>query len=151
MSDLSFGFERSGDSPGFSLWQVTTLWQREIKQALEPHHISHAQFVLLAVLLWLSSRKNEVTQVMLIEWTKLDKMTVSKSLKKLVSEGYVLRSESTRDSRAKCVRLTQSGKTKAKKLIPIVEKIDEEFFSPLKQSEFQNLLGYLETMTSMTR
>lgn len=151
MSDSPFGFERPGDSPGFSLWQVTTLWQRKIKQALEPHGLSHAQFVLLAVLLWLSERREEVTQVMLIDWTKLDKMTVSKSLKKLSTEGYVTRTESLKDSRAKCVQLTDLGKTLVTKLIPVVEGIDAEYFSPLTKDELQNFLSYLGTISSMTR
>lgn len=151
MSETPFGFEQPKDSPGFSLWQVTTLWQRVIKQALEPYGLSHAQFVILAVLLWLSERREEVTQVMLIDWTKLDKMTVSKSLKKLSNEGFVTRTESVRDSRAKCVRLTPDGDELVKKLIPIVEGIDERFFSPLGKGELRNFLTYLESISSMTR
>jgi MarR family transcriptional regulator, organic hydroperoxide resistance regulator len=48
MSNLPFGFDRPEDSHGFLLWQTTMIWQRQIKQALEPYNISHAQFVIMA-------------------------------------------------------------------------------------------------------
>jgi len=40
------------DSPGLLLWQTTIFWQRMIKKALEPYGISHAQFVIMVILLW---------------------------------------------------------------------------------------------------
>ncbi len=151
MSKSSFGFQRAEDSPGFLLWQVTSTWQRKIKQALEPFDVSHAQFVMMAVLLWLTEHHEEVTQVKLIDWTKLDKMTVSKSLKKLSAMGFVQRAESIDDSRAKSVKLTPSGKKLIKKLVPIIEKIDVDFFSPLNKQELKQFIHYSRTISSMTR
>ena len=80
---LPFGYQEAEDSPGFLLWQVTVLWQRAIKKVLDEHQIPHAQFVILAVLLWCLYHQKEVTQTVIIDFTKLDKMTVSKSLKQL--------------------------------------------------------------------
>ncbi|HEY0518719.1 MAG TPA: hypothetical protein VGC84_04425, partial [Ilumatobacteraceae bacterium] len=40
-------------SPGFVLWQVATVWQREIRDALADLELTHAQFVLLASVGWL--------------------------------------------------------------------------------------------------
>lgn len=34
MTNLPFEFEKPQDSPGFLLWQATTLWQRQIKKPL---------------------------------------------------------------------------------------------------------------------
>ena len=90
----------------FLLWKTTTIWQRLVKKALEPSGISHAQFVLLASLLWFDLQKKKLTQVDLIDSTKLDKMTVSSSLKKLVTLGLVSRVENQEDTRAKLVSLT---------------------------------------------
>ena len=76
------------DSPGFLLWQTTISWQRMIKKALESHDISHAQFVIMAILLWWHSKEKDVTQIDIVTMSKLDKMTVSKSLKKFGWDGF---------------------------------------------------------------
>lgn len=128
MADLPFGFEKPEDSPGFLLWQTTMIWQRKIKKALDVHAISHAQFVIMATLLWFDAHHYDTTQVLIVHWSKLDKMTVSKSLKKLVSLGLVKRIENEIDTRAKSVSLTQKGKDFVHTLVPVVESIDEEFF-----------------------
>ncbi len=70
-------------------------------------------------------------------------MTVSKSLKKLVVQGLVKRDEHIHDTRAKSVCLTAKGKTLIKKLVPIVEGIDHEFFGTIKKSEQRSLIQLL--------
>jgi len=139
MSKSVFRVERPEDSPGLLLWQTTTLWQRLIKQALDPHNISHAQFVILAILLWSYETKQEPTQVLIAQQSKLDKMTVSKSLKKLAQQEFIERGESTKDSRAKCSRLTEKGKAMAATLVPLVEKIDAEFFGRVDAQDQESL------------
>lgn len=57
MSDLPFGFDKPEDSPGFLLWQTTMIWQRQIKRSLEPYDISHAQFVIMATLMWFEAHR----------------------------------------------------------------------------------------------
>ncbi|MGN6670655.1 MAG: MarR family winged helix-turn-helix transcriptional regulator [Candidatus Nucleicultricaceae bacterium] len=146
MPNLPFGFERPEDSPGFLLWQITMVWQRQIKKALEPYSISHAQFVIMATLLWFEAHHHDTTQVLISHKTKLDKMTVSKSLKKLVSLGYVNRMEHETDTRAKTVSLTDKGKKMVHTLVPIVEKIDNLFFgrlSPAEQKGLNHILANL--------
>lgn len=143
-----FSVDKPEDSPGFLLWQTTITWQRLIKKALDIHNISHAQFVILAITMWFESKNHEVSQSLIIRQSKLDKMTVSKSFKKLVAEGYVKRMEHTEDPRAKAVFLTKKGKTLISKLIPIVEKIDKDFFGALKKNDqraFINVLNNLVT------
>lgn len=146
MSNLPFGFDRPEDSPGFLLWQTTITWQRLIKKALEPHDVSHAQFVIMALLLWLNEHKHETTQVLIATYSKLDKMTVSSSLKKLARDGFVTRIEHNTDTRAKCVSLTDDGKALMCKLIPIVEKIDHDFFKIIPQCEQKTLIQILQRM-----
>ena len=144
----SFGFARPKDSPGFLLWQTTMSWQRLIKKALEPHAISHAQFVIMALLLWHAEHDAEVTQVIIINGSKLDKMTVSSSLKKLSQLGFVTRKEHGTDTRAKQVTLTAQGKTLVRKLVPIVENIDADFFGQIpeeQQKSLQQSLAHLIT------
>lgn len=123
IANLPFGFEKPEDSPGFLLWQTTITWQRHIKKALATYDITHPQFVIMALLLWLEAHRYDTTQTLIANWSKLDKMTVSTSLKKLVVRGYVHRMEHETDTRAKSVSLTSKGKDLARKLIPIVERI----------------------------
>ena len=148
MKNKIFGFDKPEDSPGFLLWQTTITWQRQIKKVLDPYEISHAQFVVMAVTLWFESNKQDVTQIMIIKLSKLDKMTVSKSLKKLVSAGYVKRMEDKTDTRAKAVYLTKKGKDLISKLIPLVEAVDRDFFGVVKREEQRALMGILNNMIS---
>jgi MarR family transcriptional regulator, organic hydroperoxide resistance regulator len=148
MPDKAFGFEQPEDSPGFLLWQTTMTWQRFIKKALDPYQISHAQFVILAIVLWFEGIKEEPTQVLIVRQSKLDKMTVSKSLKKLASIGLIKRAEHEKDTRAKSVHLTSKGRTLASKLVPIIEKIDEKFFGVIDTKNQQHLIGLLNEITS---
>jgi len=141
-----FGFEQAQDSPGFTLWQTTTLWQRQIKKALDPHDISHAQFVIMATLLWFENHDHETTQAAIIDWTKLDKMTVSKSLKKLALQKLVKRSEHAMDTRAKNVALTKKGITLASTLVPLVEAVDDNFFGKASISDQKTLIALLNNL-----
>jgi len=146
MKDKVFGFDKPEQSPGLLLWQTTITWQRQIKKSLDPYNISHAQFVIMAVTLWFENNKHDVTQIMIIRQSKLDKMTVSKSLKKLVSVGLVKRMEDKSDTRAKAVFLTKKGRDLISNLVPIVEGIDRDFFGAIKKSEQQSLIKMLNHM-----
>ncbi len=146
MTNLPFGFERPEDSPGFLLWQTTMTWQRLIKKALEEHNVSHAQFVIMATLMWFDAHNYDTTQVLIVTWTKLDKMTVSKSLKKLTLLKLVNRIEHETDTRAKNVSLTKKGTTLIHKLVPIVEKIDSQFFGKTSATEQQKLIHILRKL-----
>ena len=147
MSNLPFGFERPEDSPGFLLWQTTTIWQRQIKRALEPYDISHPQFVIMATLMWFEAHQYDTTQIRIVNWSKLDKMTVSKSLKKLVVLGYVNRIEHETDTRAKSVTLTEKGKEMVRTLVPIVENIDGIFFGNASHEDQKSLMHILAKLT----
>ena len=148
MSHSAFSFKRSEDSPGLLLWQTTMTWQRLIKNALAEYDISHPQFVILAILLWFTEKKEEPTQIAIIRLSKLDKMTVSQSLKKLSALGLVKRAEHEQDTRAKSVRLTEQGQTLAAKLVKIVEQIDADFFGQLTQTEGESLVQTLGALNS---
>jgi MarR family transcriptional regulator, organic hydroperoxide resistance regulator len=145
-SDNTFSVEKPEDSSGFLLWQVTNLWQREIKKALEQYGLTHSQFVLMASIHWLTLHKQEVTQIVLSSHTKIDPMTTSTVLRTLQQKGFIQRQEHATDTRAKTVGLTEDGKKIVKKAVVAVEKFDAEFFSVLggKTSEFnKNLLMLL--------
>lgn len=151
MIDSIFGFKKPENSPGFVLWQTTVIWQRLIKKALDPYNISQSQFVILAISLWFESLNQEITQGLIISQSKLDKMTVSKSIKNLVERGYVRRFEHHEDTRAKSVCLTEKGKVFSLELIAIVKKIDMDFFGNIKEAERLSLITTLNTLISIRK
>lgn len=150
MSSLPFGFDTPEDSPGFLLWQTTVVWQRQIKRALEPYNISHPQFVIMTTLMWFEAHHYDTTQILIVNWSKLDKMTVSKSLRKLVALGFVHRIEHETDTRAKSVSLTEKGKEMLRSLVPIVEGIDSTFFGKTSLKQQKSLVQILAKLTAGT-
>lgn len=134
MAKTDFSFEKKEESTGFLLWQVTSLWQREIKKALGQYELTHAQFVLLAGIHWLASDEQSVTQIVLSKHAKVDPMTTSTVLRTLQKKGLVKRQEHKTDTRAKTVGLTEIGLNKIKQAIKTVEEFDKMFFSSLGSS-----------------
>lgn len=138
----TFQVEKPEESSGFLLWQVTNLWQREIKKALEKYGLTHSQFVLLASIHWLTLHKHEVTQILLSSHTKIDPMTTSTVLRTLQSKGLLQRQEHSTDTRAKTVALTSDGIAVIKEAVKTVEQFDSDFFRALgaKTKEFNQYL-----------
>ncbi len=145
-----FSVDHPKESSGFLLWQVTSLWQRGIKKALEPHEITHSQFVLMASIHWFALNHQEATQVALSNHTKIDPMTTSTVLRTLQQKGFIKRQEHQTDTRAKTVSLTNTGKTTIQKAVVAVEAFDKEFFSILGTNVAtinENLLVLLTNLT----
>ncbi len=59
------------------------------------------------------------------------------------AEGLLKRAEHTKDPRAKSVELTEKGQYLARTLVPIVEKIDAQYFAGLNHSDQQTLIQVL--------
>jgi MarR family transcriptional regulator, organic hydroperoxide resistance regulator len=143
--EKTFSVEKAEDSSGFLLWQVTNLWQREIKKALEKYDLTHSQFVLMASIHWLTLNKEDVTQILLSSHTKIDPMTTSTVLRTLQGKELIQRQEHATDTRAKTVELTDSGKKIIKQAVKTVEAFDADFFAVLgeKIPKFNKQLGLL--------
>ena len=144
-SGIPSRFEKAEESPGFLLWQVTNLWQREIRKALEKFDLTHSQFVLLASISWLTSKKQDITQTLLSAHTKIDPMTTSTVLRTLQKRGLITRHEHVTDTRAKTVGLTPAGVEMARHAVKAVESFDDLFFHPLGSAlpEFNGMLEVL--------
>lgn len=131
---MSFSFKKPEDSPGFTLWQLTCQWQRAQRQALIKLGLTHPQFVVLACTLWLSMNSAEsVMQRHVTELSKIDKMSMSDLVATLENKKFLKRTPHPTDGRAQSLSLTVKGRERVLKAIPIVEGIDEEFFSTQAQ------------------
>lgn len=126
---IEFRFDNADSSPGYLLWQVTMLWQRKIKRELDKLEITHTQFVLMSVLAWLSKNKDNVSQADIAQYSKTDRMMVSKVLRTLESKGMVSRIGHPIDTRANIIILTKKGQNILQKAIVVVENTDNDFFS----------------------
>ncbi|OMQ09095.1 MarR family winged helix-turn-helix transcriptional regulator [[Flexibacter] sp. ATCC 35103] len=132
--EINFHFKSPKDSPGYLLGQLTMLWQRKLKKVLDPLDLTQTQFVLLAALGWLSKKSDSVTQIDIANQSNADRMMVSKVLRTLEDKGFITRQEHETDTRAKTIKLTNTGETVLQKAIVEVENADLDFFSTLDEN-----------------
>lgn len=137
MPDSSFKYEKADDSAGFLLWKITALWQSKLAEVLGDFGITQTQYAILASLRWFEEKKEPTTQAHLVEHTKIDKMTVSKAIRRLEEDDLVVREDSSIDSRATNVRFTAQGRKLVQKAILAIENADEEFFSCLTEKQLE--------------
>ncbi|MEO7392102.1 MAG: MarR family transcriptional regulator [Ramlibacter sp.] len=122
-------------SPGFLLWKITVLWQRRLAQVLGDFGITQTQYAIMASLRWFEEQQEPPTQAHLVEHAKIDKMTLSKAIRKLEEDSLLLRDASPGDSRAVSVRFTAKGRKLVQQAVTAIEKADDEFFSALGERQ----------------
>ncbi|MEO5672564.1 MAG: MarR family transcriptional regulator [Ramlibacter sp.] len=122
-------------SPGFLLWKITALWQRRLAQVLGEFEITQTQYAIMASLRWFEERREPPTQAHLVEHAKIDKMTLSKAIRKLEDEGLLAREPSPDDSRAYSIRFTARGRKLVQQAVRAIEHADDEFFAALGERQ----------------
>jgi MarR family transcriptional regulator, organic hydroperoxide resistance regulator len=132
---LKTGFATPQESPGFLLWKVTNLWQRQIRMALQPFNLTHVQFTLLASLAWLTKNGDAITQVALANQIKTDVMMTSQVVRTLEQKKLLKRTPNPLDKRAFHLVPTKAGLELANKTIKVVEAVDKSFFAKVKRLE----------------
>ncbi|PYE44288.1 MarR family transcriptional regulator [Paenibacillus barcinonensis] len=138
------------DSPGYLLWQVTTMWQKEVRRVLEPLELTQPQFILLHTCLWLNERDVEgkgVTQVQIAQFANVDVNVTSQVLRTLEKRGYVTRARHQTDTRANIITTTPEGTRLAIEGMNLVEESDKNFFELLAERKE----GYMEIMQEFIR
>lgn len=116
-------------------------------RALKPIGLTPVQFVLLAGVAWLERESEPITQVRLAHQAKTDVMMTSQVLKKLESRGLVSRRPSESDTRANVIKLTEMGAKKVAHGLRVAEKVDSDFFQPLKGKQGE----FLMALVSLTK
>jgi DNA-binding MarR family transcriptional regulator len=104
-----------------------------MRAALDPHGLTHVQYVLLASLVWLQAGESErnVTQVELAEFAGTDVMMTSQVLRTLEAKGLLERPKHPTDGRARVLRPTPAGIRAARNATQDVESADASFFGTL--------------------
>ena len=137
-----FSHEKADDSAGFLLWKITALWQKKLAEVLSEFNISQTQYAIMASLKWLEQHQEATTQASIANFARIDKMTLSKSIRKLEAAGMIKRIPSTEDSRSVNVKFTLAGYKVIEKAIVAIETADELFFStlsPKEQDQYKSL------------
>lgn len=91
------------------LSQVSKMWTRTKRQALDNHGLTHSQFEILSAIYDLTIHKKEIIQVDLSEKTGIDPMTTSTILRNLEKKKLITRMRGIENSRAVFVELTPLG------------------------------------------
>lgn len=143
-----FKHENADDSPGFLLWKLTTRWQALLDGVFAGFGITQTQYAILASLRWFEHAQEPPTQARLVAHTHIDKMTLSKAIRKLEEMQLVARSPSATDTRAVQVGFTEAGRQLIHAAILAVERTDDAFFSRLdsgQQAQWKQLTRCLLT------
>ncbi len=132
-------------SPGFLLWHLSTTWRGDIESVLKPIGLTHPQFVILAALGWLTRNGEKVTQAAIGKLAGLDPNTVSQIIRSLEQKELITREKSS-DARAKNPMLTLKGSKILKKALPVVEKMDAQFFHRLSDEEIGTIIPLFQKL-----
>jgi MarR family transcriptional regulator, organic hydroperoxide resistance regulator len=128
---MSFKYKKPNESPGLLLWNVHTLWQRAINQVLKPFHLTHTQFVIMAITLWFLNKHHTPTQIEIAKQSKIDPVVLSNAIKSLEKKHLIKRKEAP-DTRAKNILLTKKGASLIPLAIKAIETFDTKFFECLE-------------------
>lgn len=119
------------DIPGLLVWQVATLWQREVRPILDELDLTHAQFVLLNAAVSCGAGATgaaPVTQAQIAEFARTDPVMTSEVLRTLERKGLVSRRAHPDDARARRIVVTGRGASVARAAVRAVERCDRSFF-----------------------
>lgn len=139
-------FKNNADaSTGLLFIRAYNKWHTTIKTELRNLGITHPQFVLLTTLSYLSQSDEYVTQASIAKMADMDVMSVSQIIRGLEDKGYLVRTNNPNDTRANAVRLLPKGQEIVKIALPVIERIDDNFFGVLSANEktFRELLRQL--------
>jgi DNA-binding MarR family transcriptional regulator len=126
--------------PGFLLWQVSKLWQRQLNAALKELDLSSTQAVILGNIVRMTGQKLTVTQIGLSEITKIDPMTTSQAIRTLEKKKLIKRIVVEKDKRAFSIQPTNHGVQVTLEALQHIAQAHEEFFRPLDKEI--NLFSY---------
>jgi len=126
-----FDIQTPQQSVGFQFWKLHQQWQKRVHKALEPYHITHTQFVMMASIAWFEEQAIQPSQAQVIQLMSIDKMAFSKAVRQLEERGLVKRKQSKKDARIKALSLTKKSLIIMPQTILAIESVDKEVFGTL--------------------
>jgi MarR family transcriptional regulator, organic hydroperoxide resistance regulator len=132
--------------PGFLLWQVSKLWQKQLEFAFKEFNLSHTQVIILGNVFRLAKKQKKVTQRILSDMTKIDKVTLSQAIKVLEKRKLIRRIISSEDKRANYLEPTEKGGEVTLHVIQELRSIQKKFFLPLEKEEIEPFIIALQKL-----
>lgn len=123
----------------FLISDVNKLFHNRIKSECERRGLNSTYIKILMLL----SLKGEVNQTDIVNYTYCKKPTISLTLQKMESEGYIERNNSENDLRSVKVKLTTKGIELDKKLRDVFFEEDKKINSLFNDEEFNLLKTYI--------
>jgi DNA-binding MarR family transcriptional regulator len=113
---------------------------------LLPFEITPDQYI---VLRWLYERGDmETNQITLATLMFTDANNISSLIDRMMKSGLLNRKASSKDSRMKCLSLTEAGREKFKKTSPVARSLEKEVLKDLKVGEKEIFLQLLSRLSS---
>ena len=112
---------------GDLLWQVTLAWQRAMRATLEPHDLTHAQFVLLSAAAALGGDAAP-TPHEIAEHAGTDPVLAGQVLRRLAARQLVTRELDDADPKLRRIAVTDTGRALLAAAAEDVAITDAEFF-----------------------
>ena len=119
------------DSPGFLLWHIENIWQRQQRVVLEKWGLTTVQFLLLSGAVSSEREGLPTTQIALARRCHTDPMMTSQVLRTLEGAKLVERIKSKEDKRAVTIVTTAEGRRRADGAETAVRDVETAFFAAL--------------------
>ncbi len=113
---------------GALLERVATEWQLQLRSALAPLDLTHAQFRLLVTTAWLNTRSTAVRQSDISVHANADAVMTSEVLRTLEARGLLTRVPHPTDRRAKAIAVTEAGGLLADRAMRLADATERRFF-----------------------
>jgi DNA-binding MarR family transcriptional regulator len=133
------------ESPGYLLWRVSSLWRTAIEKTLKTYDLTHPQFVVLAVIGWLTKESGHISQAKISRAVGLDPNTVSQIIRGLEKKKFINRAQKV-DERSKNPTLTALGNSILIQALPAVERADTDFFTELSRQEVHQIVTIFQKL-----
>jgi DNA-binding MarR family transcriptional regulator len=133
------------DYAGYLVWQISNKWEQFINKQLAPYNISQSEYLHLISVFTLQIKGVEVTQIKIANETGCSLMNTSKTITNLVKKGFVDRTNSQTDKRAKQVEITKKGQQVAMQAATTAFEANNLFFGDHQTKTF------LESLQSINK
>jgi len=126
-------------SLGFSCWQVSNRWQKQVCDALKPLELTHVQYLLLKGIAELNQAKQAASQAKVAAYVGTDIMMTSKVCRTLAQKKLIIRANNRQDTRAKSLIMTHKGAELLQAAHPLISQANLSFFKGLSELERNQL------------
>ena len=122
-------------------------WRNSINDGLRKVGQSHARWITLT---WVSLLEGKANHRELAERVGVELPTLIRLLNRLEAEGLVERSTMDTHSRAKCVRLTDAGRTVLAELTRITREVRSDFLAGVDEDQLRISMALLDDVLGRT-